>query len=139
MFEEIVAVIPEGWQYPEVASQMTFEKPYLSTAGYRPMPVSLRSDIKVDNKTVAADSRIQRLMYLRVRKDAFGEKSASLSGPFRTDRADDSLRRMMQVLREWDTPKDGAFRARSSQGMDSYVRSSAEDRPEICSSTCAGK
>lgn len=53
IFEEIIRIIPSGWQYPEICrARIVFENKSFQSPDYQATPWTDRCEIRVDEKTV---------------------------------------------------------------------------------------
>lgn len=104
VFEEIIRIIPSGWQYPEICrARIVFENSSFQSPGYQATPWTDRCEIRVDEKTVG---RLEVTYLKKVppqEEGFFLEKERKLIRTI-VDRIGQTIlhRQMEQILREWE-------------------------------------
>lgn len=104
IFEEIIRIIPSGWQYPEICrARIVFENKSFQSPDYQATPWTDRCEIRVDEKTVGS-LEVTYLKKVPPQEDGFFlEKERKLIRTI-ADRIGQTIlhRQMEQILREWE-------------------------------------
>ena len=107
MFEAIVAVVPSGWQYPEVCeARILFDNHSYQTPGYIKSKQVLKCPISIDETIVGSIEVVYTRPVPASSEGIFLDKERKLIQTI-AERIGQTLfhRRLKQVLQEWNRPR----------------------------------
>jgi pyruvate,water dikinase len=119
IFEEIVRVLPSGWQFPEFCqARIIYENQSYHTPGFFPSPLSLCSSIEVNEKEVGRIEVVYTQEVPKGEEGYFLEKERKLIRTI-ADRIGQSIlhRKMKQVMLEWNETRNTEDRGSNNEWM----------------------
>jgi pyruvate,water dikinase len=119
IFEEIVRVLPFGWQFPEFCqARIIYENQSYHTPGFFPSPLSLCSSIEVNEKEVGRIEVVYTQEVPKGEEGYFLEKERKLIRTI-ADRIGQSIlhRKMKQVMLEWNETRTTEGRGNNNEWM----------------------
>jgi pyruvate,water dikinase len=119
IFEEIVRVLPSGWQFPEFCqARIIYENQSYHTPGFFPSPLSLCSSIEVNEREVGRIEVVYTQEVPKGEEGYFLEKERKLIRTI-ADRIGQSIlhRKMKQVMLEWNETRNTEDRGSNNEWM----------------------
>jgi pyruvate,water dikinase len=119
IFEEIVRVLPSGWQFPEFCqARIIYENQSYHTPGFFPSPLSLCSSIEVNEREVGMIEVVYTQEVPKGEEGYFLEKERKLIRTI-ADRIGQSIlhRKMKQVMLEWNETRNTEDRGSNNEWM----------------------
>jgi len=111
IFKELVVIIPEGWQFPEVCkASITYENQSYHSPGFVGSPWSDAAPIKVGGKTVGKIEVVYTVKVPRSSEGYFLDKERKLIRTIAERIGQTAQHRYMeQVIEEWNASKNGLY------------------------------